>query len=762
MRFDALKAACLFTLTAILPAMTAMAFEEAELSSTWLVQPATKSSIGPDETAWGKGEFSAREARLSPACWQRTKFTSTPMDKINSAWFEQKIKIPESWAGTKISLDFQRIEGDAIVFVNGERVGELLRPGGEIEIGSKVKAGAENTIRVFSTRDYTDISRGFEQDLLRYAVRTNKNHPVTMEKWAFGITAPVTAISRPSQTAIEDITIQTSVRRKSIRLDLDIDSTKDTSGLSIKFEVFDQNGAKAFSVDGQEFSVKAGRESVPFEAEWENPILWELDKAYLYTAKTSLFLNGRKIDEAKPIKFGFREVWTDGRKIFLNGHECRFRLSALWSVSSGGAGNVDLMRLIGYNAGYIQAHSGLWWGSWNESPVYDQDLLNRCDETGYAIFLPTPTAREMTGDFVKNPALRKDLESETKLFINRYKNHPAIFGWMVSMNGHIGDLYRATQSPTGMGHKFTDEETAGSNTIKASNAVCEIVKRADPTRLSFAHAEGGIGDIATSNVYLNFVPLQEREEWPMQWSRTGDLPFMSVETGQPHIGNFWKDSRLLLTEYLAMYFGNDAYLKEPQKLLEDTVKLGATIDHDGQGDNVNDKTMGEHPLYWDFQSLFVRNTNRSWRSWDFNGGWSYWLVTTHYGLPPGEKPNQSVAIVKIYNKIVKGINAKPAWANQNFDIHSQANKPLLVYLAGWPRHTDKTHAFYEGELVEKSMEIVWDGPNETEVDATWTLKDSSGKELASGHLASGVLQAGEIKQIPFSFTAPKGTEVIKE
>jgi len=739
-------------------AASGLANEEIALANVWKVQAAKSCAVAPDEASWGSDAVKGNEHRLSAAAAKAPKGQGA-QEPLKSAWYEQRLEVPASWEGSRAVLDFRRIEGDAIVFFNGVKIGELLRPGGEIEVTQALKPGTENVLRVFLTKDYAGISRGFDQDILRKAARTIKNRQIDEAKWNLGITAPVSLVKRAAPASITGLGVQTSWRKKEISFEADLDLAKELKGLTVRVDVFDQSGKKALSVESPAIAAPAGKSTNAFSASWSDATLWELDKAYLYTAKAHLLLDGKEIEEAKPESFGFREIWVDGRKIFLNGHEARFRLSAVWNVASSGAGQIDFMRLIGYNAGYIQANPGLWWGSWNESPLYDEELLNRCDESGYALFLPSPSSRAFASDFVKSPELQKEIERETKIFVRRYRNRPAILGWMTSMNGlplhgSDGDLYRFSQSPAGMGHRFTEAEIATSTNLKATQRLCEIAKSADPSRLAFAHAEGGVGEIASANFYLNFVPLQERAEWPMKWSADGEMPFMMVETGQPHIGNFWKGKRYLVTEYLSIYFGEEAYLKEPASLLEKTVKTGLAIDNDGQGDNTSDRSMGEHPLYWDFQRLFVRESNRSWRSWDVNGGWSYWVVTTHYGLPPWEKPNQGLPIVKIYNKVPKGIDAKPDWANPNFEIHSQANKPMLAYLAGWPRHTDKAHSYYEGERVEKAVSVVWDGPGSAKISAKWTLTASDGKTLLSGSIEQRELQPGETKLLPISFEAP--------
>ena len=79
------------------------------------------------------------------------------------------------------------------------------------------------------------------------------------------------------------------------------------------------------------------------------------------------------------------------------------------------------------------------------------------------------------------------------------------------------------------------------------------------------------GDISATNHYLNFIPLQEREEWMSYWAQQGNLPYIAVEFGTPltcsfmrgHMnGGFWgvepggaMVSEPQVTEFSAIYLG---------------------------------------------------------------------------------------------------------------------------------------------------------------------------------------------------------------
>ncbi|MEI8246553.1 MAG: hypothetical protein WCI51_12025 [Lentisphaerota bacterium] len=713
-----------------------MAGELLQMPAAWKIQSALNSSTPPKPDGW--------------------KSSLAPAKGLNSFWYQQSVLVPLEWNGKRVFLDFQRIEGDAIVFVNDKRAGELLRPGGEIEISSQVKTGEENLIRVFVTRDYTDISRGFEQDRIRYVCRKHMQGNVEMEKWGVGIAGKVDLLSRPRPAGISQVFADTSWRKKELALDLEIDAANPVEGFSAAVDILDEKGAKVLSFERRDLSVPAGLSKIRVVSKWENPHPWELDGGYLYTAEVRLFKNNVLLDSARPFKFGFREIWTDGRKLMMNGHEIHLRLVMLHSFSFGDSSpkGMAFARLMGYNAGYIQNNPEMWWRgiSWaKETPLFSQELLDAADKAGFAILLPAPSVSYLGTAVYEDAAAKKDYERETDLYMRHYRNHPGVLSWIVGMNS-IGFANEAI-APKGMGRRFEEKRTA-SGQAKAVATACEIAKAHDPGRLAYSHADGNIGDIAASNFYLNFAPLQEREEWPKAWAQSGNMPYQMSECGQPYTANFWKGTRFLPTEYFAIYFGDKAYTAETDTGLSKVIDYGLA-NKSGHGVNPD---WNEYPVYWDFQRLFVRNTNRAFRMWGINGGWAYWSFNVGYGRPAGAGSvinfKQTGKIEPVSFESMAEITAKPAWVNPNFDIESQANKQLLIYIAGAGSHTDKTHTFYSGETVAKSAAVAWDGPGRTKLEGEWTLKSADGSSIVSGKLKSD-LNTGEIKQLPFSFVAPK-------
>ena len=441
-----------------------------------------------------------------------------------------------------------------------------------------------------------------------------------------------------------------------------------------------------------------------------------------------------------PVSFGFREVWTEGNKLMLNGHPSHWRLTWISNQKA-----LTFFRLMGFNASQFQPNPTAWWNTWYEIPLCDEELLKKMDETGSVATIPVPAISNLRSGLLTDERARADYEKEMQSYLRRYRNHPCILAWVVGMNTWNP---RDAIDPEGMGRRLTKPTSQAQLIEKAVG----IVKRFDPTRLVYSHADGNAGDISTANLYSNWVPLQELMEWPKAWSKSGDMPFGAVEFGLPLTDDYWKGDRFLLSDYLSMYFGDEAYRTESEFGLRQTKTYG--LQHAGfttPGRNIN--LSRDFPKYWNLETMFVHEVGRAWRTWGVNAGFMDWRVTdVAYGEPGiyGGKMWLRYSPAALKEHLTK----RPDWANANFDSTAAIMQPLLVYLGGTPQFTDKTHAYFEGETVSKQVVAVWDGPTPCKLQAHWQVtRPEDGKSLAQGE-SDFDLKTGQIAFTPLSFTAP--------
>ena len=713
--------------------------DELTFSPKWRVQPARSVDVPPASGDWGEYPqvpWQWNSVKPSPCPWRNVDKT-----QVNRLWYENSIAVPSSWSGGTVKLRFDRVEGDAVVFFNGRRLAELPAPAGELDVTQVVRYGQSNRLQVYVTRDYAGISRPFERDLLRYAARGPKGRNLPMTRWPLGITAPVSLVRMPT-AHIAEVTVDTSWRKK--ELTVSVSTVAAATGATVTGEVCDIHGHQVLTLKSAPLASPS--ETVILRQSWRDPIPWQLDRGYLYTMELRLVKDGRALDELPSFKFGFREIWQDGRNLMINGIPTRLRLQCTGINGDGLTPPVlSMYRLLGFNTVEFQPNPTGFYCDWNDWPYISQEVLDRLDHDGWGVLLPAPAVSNLRFDFLDNAELRREYENELKLWIKRYRNHPSILAWIPSMNfvGSIENIHAE-----GMGKR---SNVGDSGATKILNQAIAMLKKNDPTRLAFGHAEGNIGDISSSNVYLNFVPLQEREEWPQEWNRHGNLPYLAVEFGQPFSYNYWKGPRFLLTEYMAMYFGERAYREEGVGALPPLT--GKTLTGENMYTNWSNVDTSLYPLVWEFEKLFMVNTYRSWRGWGVTG-WFNWDFDIGYGEPPG-KSRKERRHFDYYKNLPATLTIRPDWANSRFDYIRTVNQPLLAWLAGSPVQTDKTHAFYAGEKITKAVALVWDGPGEKKITAEWNVRLGT-QRIGEGKIAT-TLKPGEIRFIPFEFTAPEVT-----
>jgi beta-galactosidase len=147
----------------------------------------------------------------------------------------------------------------------------------------------------------------------------------------------------------------------------------------------------------------------------------------------------------------------------------------------------------------------------------------------------------------------------------------------------------------------------------------------------FRHHGGPVGDIYTLNHYLNFIPLQEREEWLSNYVQKGNMPLMYVEFGTPvslsltRSRHGFQNSMVaenLLSEYTAIYLGEEAFKLESAAYRKRSAELFQKDQTYAWHHGMRERDFA--PSWLKLQDLFITNTWRSWRTMGITGGMIPW------------------------------------------------------------------------------------------------------------------------------------------
>jgi len=691
-----------------------------DLNGGWRVQPATSPEVQPlpQPENWGNLTLPGQVEQWQPGegpLWAK----ADPRTQF-AIWLERSIEIPSAWSHHRVFLRCELLEQAATVFIGGKRVGTLPPPGDGIEVSSAVVPGQSNVVRLFiAAVEPTAESAGMYGRL--------------------GIAGALRLDAIAPKVAVEEVFLTPSVRRKELGAKIRFDCARARKRVTVRAVITETDGRPVHTSEHTLDSLPTGESFQDFAFAWPDPVLWELDRPHLYLITVeALDTKGETLDRWGPDTFGFREFWLEGKEMILNGHPCRFRLIWHWGV---GENNLALYQGMGFNAVEIQPQDYIWFGNWGQNEDIDKlaDLLDRC---GVALIAPSRSANSFENMRSIPPRIRDDFARANRLRIWRYANHPSIVAWNIAMNA-------AAEAREWMPPSIGQDPSRD----RAQNPIAEaarLVQRLDPSRSVFSHAGGNVAPIASGNLYLNFLPLQEREEWLSDWARGDTRPWAASEFGTPYSANFYRKGgpEPLFTEYCAMFVGDAAYRLEGAEYV---AKVADITQGNSNGHGTSVRETFEHTAFFPVVTEFVRRTNRAWRAWGHNGGSLPWMFNVGFGGEPAG-PMDCYFYTNL-SGAPERLRQRPEWANPYYDAYRETMQPLLVYIGGRAeRFTEHDHAFFPGQTVQKQMVAIWDEGWPTEITASWHA--FVGRERIAGETLKIALYAGEIRTIPFSFTVP--------
>ena len=691
------------------------------LDGIWRFTPAPEGAPQPRKLGWayikvpgdwqgqgqGQGRRSSFVAKGSGPQWDLYDGA-----RVARAWYERQVQIPAAWEGRAISLRFDRVCTDAIVYVNSSECGKIAWPWGSVDITRAVKPGEKADIRVLvaAIADAEKVGT-FWQNALSDTVTYSSARLRTR-----GLAGSVFLESRSSDARVTDVFVRTSTRNKNVSVDVELGGIQQAGRVQVVAEMLNEKGDVEKSFAAGAIAEAKETQTLSCSWPWPDPRLWDVGQPNLYTLR--LKVKGAGLDDEYDQEFGFREFWAEGRDFFLNGSVIRLRQPCFY---------YGPRMQVGDTFSEMGSHDVDTRGDASDS---GRDLA-AADRQGYLVaqyilnankYLMSP-GRTNTG---RTNTERKNGWEQNKeraferadAWIRQYRNHPSVVMWIAGFNFFNNAV---DADPRYMGRRgWGQSDERWQRFMVWGQELFEGLKKLDSTRLYFSHSGAYTGDVYTMNCYLDLLPLQEREDWLSDWAKNGEMPISMVEFGTPmdctyRRGRHGFESNItsepLLTEFAAMFFGNDAYsVEEPKyrQFLRDLFRGGMLYQ---SSENRLDEYANNHKI----QELYRVNTWRSWRTAGLPGGLRTW-----------------------------------SWVQ---DALKEINGPTLAWIAGPAgAYTAKDHHFSPGQKVEKQIVLINDTRAPQNFTATWTAS-LVGKQVDQGEL-QGRLDVSEIRFIPFQFTAP--------
>ena len=394
------------------------------LNGTWQFVPAVGNLQNPPVSpSWGSIQV--------PGDWQKENKESVPgiitrgrgkewenfnSQQLSKAWYQRNIDIPGDWTNRRIFIDLARVSTDAVIFINGINCGQIPWPYGTIEITKAAKPG-QNTLSILVVA----VSDEKEKAVIMGPTEIYTEKSKLQSR---GIIGEVRLLSVPPGPLISDVFVQTSTRKKQVKLDVELKDVAQNGQVELIARMLDEKGKVQ-----QNFTATANVKAKPIQTvqvqwNWPNPRLWDVEQPNLYTLQ--LQVKGSGIDTQYDQPFGFREFWIEGRKFFLNGTEIRLRPNLHSESWEGGILEVSDRLIDGYvKAGFNITEMWPWnhdeRGTWHFRELFSE----RADLKGFPIMAPAlDISRLALNGKWKNPLWKSRWKDRMVTEMRRYRNHP--------------------------------------------------------------------------------------------------------------------------------------------------------------------------------------------------------------------------------------------------------------------------------------------------------------------------------------------------
>lgn len=350
-------------------------------------------------------------------------------------WYRRYFKIPASYKNKRIAIEFEGVQTNCDIYLNGKKIGD--HHGGYlgfmVDISKDVLFGKDNVLAIkVSNEDDPHTPPGKPQAKLDfnyfggiyrnvYLVITNQtyiSHPLQANVVAGG----GVFVSYTSVNISEAIAI--------IKTDI-VNNINSIVAAKLVTALHDKTGALVASTESQlSLNANANKKCIQ-QLKILNPKLWHPDHPYLYQLKSTVYTNGKVVDE-QLTKTGIRSLsflsatgkadgfYINGEKLYLRGAN---RHQAYQNIGDGASNSMQVHDAVqlkngGYNA-VRAAH-------YPQSPAF----LDACDSLGLLVIECQPGWQFYSKDSVFVNRSFQDVRQ----MIRRDRNRPSVFLWEASLN----------------------------------------------------------------------------------------------------------------------------------------------------------------------------------------------------------------------------------------------------------------------------------------------------------------------------------------
>ncbi len=242
-------------------------------------------------------------------------------------WYRKHFRLPAEARGKKVFVEFEGVRQAADFYINGTHIG--LHENGTMAVGFDltpyIKYNKENVIavRVDNNWDYKERATGTKYQWSNRNFNANYGG-IPKNVWLHVMdklyqTLPLYSNLKTTGVYIYADDIRVKSRKAVIHAESEVKNEhKRAKEVSYKVEVMDRDGKCVKQFEGNTLTLKPGETAtLSAAAEVEGLHFWSWGYGYLYTVKTSLWVDGKLVDEVAT-RTGFRKTRFAEGKIWLN------------------------------------------------------------------------------------------------------------------------------------------------------------------------------------------------------------------------------------------------------------------------------------------------------------------------------------------------------------------------------------------------------------------------------------------------------------
>ena len=288
----------------------------------------------------------AKQPRFSDSEWKKVTLPHAfnedeafrlSIDELTDTimWYRKHFRLPANSKNKKVFVEFEGVRQGADFYINGQNVG--LHENGVMAVGFDltpyIKYGQENVIAVRIDNDWNYKERATGTKYQWSNKNFNANYGgIPKNVWLHVTdrlyqTLPLYSNLKTTGVYIYAEDIRVKSRKAIIHAESEIrnEYNRDKQ-VSYQVELIDRDGTSIQTFEGTKAVVKPG-ETITLKAasEVDNLHFWSWGYGYLYTVKTSLWVDGRKVDEVatrtgfRKTRFGKAMIWLNDRVIQMKG-----------------------------------------------------------------------------------------------------------------------------------------------------------------------------------------------------------------------------------------------------------------------------------------------------------------------------------------------------------------------------------------------------------------------------------------------------------